>query len=102
MGRSNFIPTHAAITLPDSTTVAVPLARYSREHLFRIDPAGPVAYRWSSDQAAVDAGGGFPMNSSETISFDQDILGTTVYFRQVSGGPATLHHAFMRPAGGVS
>lgn len=96
MSSRRYKTTHRAISMADATTIAAKIVSESVGNLFRLeDDASP--FRWSDDQAVVDAGGGFPVLAGEAFSIPDPSATHTVYFRQVSGAPTTLHWAYSYP-----
>ena len=84
-----------AIALPDSTTVGLDVPDGSAEHLIRLDES--IDWRFGSDEGLVDSGGGVRILADEALAIESALTRHTIYVRQTSGAPATLHWALLVP-----
>lgn len=94
-GGGAITPVTSDLTIANATTEAVVLPA-GVNHLLRLSDAA-TSWKWSEDEAVVDAGGGFPIYAGESLAFDQWLNdGATIYVRHASGSPQTMNLAYMQ------
>ena len=91
---SDYTGVTTSTTLTSGVAASVTLPDGSAGHLFTL--SSDVSWELAFTEAAMTANEAIPLAAGSSFAIDREVVDTTVWVRQSSGGDVDLRHAYLR------